>query len=68
VLTQEERVRPPLSEVERLWADNSRAKDLFGWQPAYGGIAGFKRGLKETVAWFSEPENLARYKTDVYNV
>jgi len=68
VLTQEERVRPPLSEVERLWADNSRAKDLFGWQPAYGGVDGFRRGLEETIEWFSEPANIARYKSDVYNV
>ena len=68
VLTQEERVRPPLSEVERLWADNSRAKDLFGWQPAYGGVDGFRRGLEETIEWFSEPANIARYKSDVYSV
>jgi dTDP-glucose 4,6-dehydratase len=68
VQTQEERVRPPLSEVDRLWADNSKARELLGWQPAYGRIEGFKRGLEETVTWFSNPENLARYKTDVYNV
>jgi nucleoside-diphosphate-sugar epimerase len=68
VLTQEERVRPPLSEVDRLWADTSKAKELLGWQPSYGGIAGFRRGLEETISWFSEPENLARYNPDVYNV
>lgn len=68
VLTQEERVRPPLSEVDRLWADTSKAKELVGWQPSYGGIAGFRRGLEETISWFSEPENLARYNSNVYNV
>ena len=68
VLTQEERVRPPLSEVDRLWADTTKAKDLLGWQPAYGGVDGFRRGLEETIEWFSEPANLARYKSDVYNV
>jgi dTDP-glucose 4,6-dehydratase len=68
VLTQEERVRPPLGEVDRLWADNSKARELLGWQPAYGGIEGFKRGLEETVVWFNEPANLANYKTNVYNV
>jgi len=68
VHTQDDRVRPPLSEVDRLWADNRKAKELLGWQPAYGGIKGFRRGLEESVAWFSEPENLAHYKTDVYNV
>jgi dTDP-glucose 4,6-dehydratase len=68
VHTQDDRVRPPLSEVDRLWADNRKAKELLGWQPAYGGIKGFRRGLEESVAWFSEPENLAHYKTEVYNV
>jgi NAD dependent epimerase/dehydratase len=68
VQTHEDRVRPPLSEVDRLWADTSKAKDLLGWQPVYGGLDGFRRGLEETISWFSEPENLARYKSDVYNV
>ena len=68
VLTQVERMRPPLSEVERLWADNSKAREMLGWQPSYGGIDGFRRGLEETVAWFNNPENLLRYKTDVYNL
>ena len=68
VQTQEERVRPPLSEVDRLWADNSKAKKLLWWQPVYGGFDGFRRGLEETIEWFSEPANLARFKSDVYNV
>ena len=68
VQTHEDRVRPPLSEVDRLWADTSKAKELLGWQPVYGGLAGFRRGLEETIAWFREPKNLARYKSDVYNV
>ena len=68
VQTHEDRVRPPLSEVDRLWADTSKAKDLLGWQPVYGGLDGFMRGLEETIAWFREPKNLARYKSDVYNV
>jgi NAD dependent epimerase/dehydratase len=68
VQAHDDRVRPPLSEVDRLWADTSKAKDLLGWQPAYGGVDGFRRGLEETIEWFSEPANLARYKSDVYNV
>jgi len=68
VQTHDDRVRPPLSEVDRLWADTSKAKELLGWQPAYGGVDGFRRGLEETIEWFSEPANLARYKSDVYNV
>lgn len=68
VHTHHDRVRPPLSEVDRLWADNRKAKELFGWKPTYTGIEGFRRGLEESVAWFSEPENLRLYKTNSYNV
>jgi dTDP-glucose 4,6-dehydratase len=66
--TEQVRLRPEKSEVDRLWADNSKAKNLTGWEPAYGGREGFKRGLAETVAWFTQPENLKNYKADIYNV
>ncbi|UVT16848.1 MAG: SDR family NAD(P)-dependent oxidoreductase [Nitrospira sp.] len=68
VVTDEARLRPEHSEVERLWADNRKAKELFDWQPRYGGREGFKRGLVETVQWFARPEHLHRYKSDVYNL
>ena len=63
-----QRIRPENSEVERLWADNSKAKKLTGWAPAYGGVEGLKRGLKETVAWFTNPEHLRQYKPGEYNI
>jgi len=66
--TEDIRIRPEKSEVERLWADNSKAKELLGWEPAYGGREGFKRGLEDTAAWFTDPENLKRYKADIYNI
>lgn len=62
------RLRPAKSEVERLWGDNAKAKRLLGWEPAWGGLAGFRRGLAETAAWFSEPANLRLYKHDIYNI
>jgi NAD dependent epimerase/dehydratase len=62
-----ERVRPAKSEVERLWADNSKAARLIGWVPEYGGLEGFRRGLTETIEWLREPANLACYKADQYN-
>ena len=68
IVSDEARLRPENSEVERLWADNAKASRLFGWQPAYGGRDGFKRGLAETVQWFGQPDNLRGYKSDVYNV
>jgi NAD dependent epimerase/dehydratase len=66
--TDDVRIRPEKSEVERLWADNSKAKALLGWEPEYGGKEGFKRGLKETIEWFTDERNLSRYKADVYNI
>lgn len=68
IITDEARLRPGNSEVERLWADNAKAKQLFGWQPAYGGREGFKQGLAETAEWFKNPANLAGYKADRYNI
>jgi dTDP-glucose 4,6-dehydratase len=68
VITDEERLRPENSEVERLWADNQKAKKLLGWQPAYGGLDGFRCGLFETTEWFKNPINLAVYKADRYNI
>jgi dTDP-glucose 4,6-dehydratase len=65
---EEGRLRPAKSEVERLWADNRKARELFGWEPAYAGWEGLRRGLVETTAWFSQPENFARYKSDIYNL
>ena len=68
IVTDEERLRPINSEVDRLWADNNKARELFGWSPQYAGRDGFKRGLAETAEWFVNPENLRRYKADIYNI
>ena len=68
IITDEARLRPENSEVERLWADNAKARQLFGWQPNYAGREGFKRGLAETAEWFAQPDNLSAYKADIYNL
>lgn len=60
------RYRPAASEVERLLADNSKAERLLGWRPAFAGADGLKRGLLQTIAWFGDPANLRRYRTDAY--
>ena len=65
-VTEPERVRPEKSEVRRLYADTSKAKRLFGWNPAFGGKDGFRRGLALTVEWFLDAENRKRYKTAGY--
>ena len=66
--TDEVRLRPTNSEVERLWADNTKAHQMFGWSPEYKGLDGLRRGLAETVRWFSDPANLAGYKAGRYNI
>lgn len=62
------RLRPANSEVERLFSDNSKAKELFGWHPRFDGVDGFRDGLRATAEWFTDPANLARYRTDAYIV
>lgn len=66
--TEDVRLRPDKSEVERLWADNAKAKRLLGWEPRYAGLEGLRRGLEETVQWFADPEHLRLYKSHLYNV
>ena len=67
-ITDEARLRPAGSEVERLWADNAKAKRLFDWEPSYAGHDGFKRGLEKTIEWFIKAENLRAYKAGIYNL
>ncbi|WP_445366947.1 NAD-dependent 4,6-dehydratase LegB [Methylomonas sp. BW4-1] len=63
-LVDEQRLRPEKSEVNRLWCDNSKIKQLTGFAPQVT----LEEGLRRTVAWFTEPDNLKRYKADIYNV
>lgn len=63
-LTDEQRIRPENSEVFRLWCDNSKIRDLTGFEPKYS----IREGLEKTVEWFIKPENLAKYKPGLYNV
>ncbi|MFW5879266.1 MAG: NAD-dependent 4,6-dehydratase LegB [bacterium] len=62
--TDKQRIRPENSEVFRLWGENKLIKELTGWQPKYS----IEKGLKETVEWFTKPENLKKYKAGIYNV
>lgn len=58
-----ERIRPSKSEVFRLCGDNTLITSLTDWRPRYA----LDDGLRETIAWFSQPGNLAKYKSDIYN-
>src|SRR5579884_3494302 len=57
-----ERVRPEASEVERLCADASLARELFGWEPRVS----LDEGLAATTDWIRE--NLDRYRVGAYTV
>jgi nucleoside-diphosphate-sugar epimerase len=52
------------SEVFRLWGDNTLIKELTGFQPDFD----IKTGLTETCNWFANPENLKKYKANIYNI
>lgn len=59
----EERLRPSSSEVFRLCGDNSKMRRATGWEPRIS----LREGLTLTIEWFTNKENLKRYKTDIYN-
>lgn len=64
IVTDEQRVRPGKSEVERLLGSNEKIKSLTDWTPQVD----LESGLAETIEWFKDPVNLAQYKADIYNV
>jgi NAD dependent epimerase/dehydratase len=63
-ITDDNRLRAEKSEVFRLWCDNSLIQELTGFAPEYD----IRSGLQKTIGWFTQPENLSRYKTGIYNV
>lgn len=62
-VTDPERLRPVKSEVNRLCGDNTLITTLTDWRPRHT----FEDGLRKTIEWFCRPENLAKYKPDIYN-
>lgn len=62
-ITEDQRLRPENSEVFRLWCDNSLINQLTGFKPSFS----IENGLQETINWFLNPENLKKYKSDIYN-
>lgn len=64
IVSDEQRMRPSKSEVERLLCDNSLIMKLTGWEPKFQ----LKEGLLQTIEWFRDKDNLSKYKDDVYNI
>jgi nucleoside-diphosphate-sugar epimerase len=63
-ITDDVRIRLENSEVLRLCYDNTKIHNLTGFTPQYS----LEQGLQQCIDWFTRPENLARYKIDIYNV
>lgn len=56
------RIRPENSEVKRLYGCNEKIKLLSNWKPSYQSLEGFKKGLEITIRWFTDKDNLKRYR------
>mgnify|MGYP003973818113 FL=1 len=63
-ITDKERLRPSKSEVFRLWCDNTKIKKLTGFESKVD----VRQGLQQTIDWITQPENLKKYKSEIYNV
>ena len=58
-----ERLRPGKSEVFRLCGDNRKITTLTDWRSDVD----LREGLRRTAEWFANPDNLRRYKWNIYN-
>lgn len=64
IVTDDVRLRPEKSEVERLLGSNEKMMQISDWAPKFD----LKKGLSETIEWFKVHENSSKYKADIYNV
>jgi NAD dependent epimerase/dehydratase len=64
IITDEQRIRPSKSEVFRLFGSNENIKKHTNWNLTYT----LAEGIAETIKWFQKPENLSRYKHEIYNI
>jgi len=68
VVEDVERLRPDISEVERLWSDSARMKNTFDWSPVHAQKEGLLQGLEKTYEWFSNHFDRPGYQTSSYVV
>jgi nucleoside-diphosphate-sugar epimerase len=64
IISDEQRLRPAKSEVFRLFGSNEKLKQYTNWEQKYS----LEQGIAQTIEWFKIPENLIKYKADIYNV
>ncbi len=63
IVEDPKRLRPKDSEVMRLVCDATKLRERTGWRPQYTR----DEGLRETIEWYRDPANLARFKTGEYH-
>jgi NDP-hexose 4,6-dehydratase len=63
IVEDPKRLRPKDSEVMRLVCDATKLRERTGWEPRYTR----DQGLSETIEWFCDPVNLARFKANEYH-
>jgi len=61
IITDSNRIRPPESEVKRLWCDNTKAQEILKWKPK----TSLEEGLKNVIEWIKYNQHL--YKSEIYN-
>lgn len=64
IVSEDQRIRPEKSEVNSLCGSNKKIRQLTGWEPKYS----FEEGIKKTIEWFRNPDNIKNYKPGIYNV
>jgi NAD dependent epimerase/dehydratase len=64
IISDDIRLRPEKSEVERLLGSAKKINSLTNWQANFT----FDEAINQTINWFKKEENLKLYKTDIYNV
>ena len=68
IISDKKRIRPKKSEIEKLKANNKKAKKVLGWRPKMFNRSGLIKGISRTIDWFSKKENLKNYKPEIYNI
>ena len=68
IITQDARLRPKDSEVNRLFCNFSKAERQLGWRPLHSDLGGFKVGIKKTIDWFSIEKNRNLYKSEKFTL
>jgi NAD dependent epimerase/dehydratase len=68
IMIDKPRVRSSGTEVKRLFASNKKAKKLLNWSPKFKNKNGIENGIKIAIEWYKNPNNIKKFKSDIYNI